>query len=101
LQAGVRIYEYQPRFLHAKVGLVDGWVSLGSCNLDHWNLRWNLEANIEVEDGELTAEVARLIATDMEQCHEVTAEEWSRRPWYRKVKELIWALLSQLVLKIR
>lgn len=101
LNAGVRIYEYQPRFLHAKVGLVDDWVSLGSCNLDHWNLRWNLEANIEVEDAELTAQVEQLINGDMEQCHEVTAEEWSRRPWHRKAKELVWALLSQLVLKIR
>lgn len=101
LNAGVRIYEYQPRFLHAKVGLVDDWVSLGSCNLDHWNLRWNLEANIEVEDAGLTAQVEQLINVDMEQCHEVTAEEWSRRPWYRKAKELVWALLSQLVLKIR
>jgi phosphatidylserine/phosphatidylglycerophosphate/cardiolipin synthase-like enzyme len=101
LKAGVRIFEYQPRFLHAKVGLVDDWVSLGSCNLDHWNLRWNLEANIEVRESELTAQVEQLINVDMEQCHEVTAEEWSRRPWYRKAKELVWALLSQLVLKIR
>jgi len=101
LNAGVRIYEYQPRFLHAKAGLVDDWVSIGSCNLDHWNLRWNLEANIEVEEPELTAQMEALISVDMEQCHEVTAEEWARRPWRSKVKELIWALLSQLVLKIK
>ncbi|MBP0050125.1 cardiolipin synthase B [Marinobacterium sp. AK62] len=101
LNAGVRIYEYQPRFLHAKVGLVDEWVSLGSCNLDHWNLRWNLEANIEVVEPELQLRVEQLIERDLEQCVEITAESWSRRPWHRKVKELVWALISQLVLKIK
>ncbi|MBR9827963.1 MAG: cardiolipin synthase B [Oceanospirillales bacterium] len=101
LKAGVRIYEYEPRFLHAKVGLVDTWVSLGSCNLDHWNLRWNLEANVEVVEPALTAQVEQLIRADLEQCTEITASEWSKRPWYRKLKELVWALLSQLVLKIK
>jgi phosphatidylserine/phosphatidylglycerophosphate/cardiolipin synthase-like enzyme len=44
---GVRIFEYQPCFLHLKMAVVDDWVSVGSCNFDHWNLRFNLEANIE------------------------------------------------------
>lgn len=45
LKAGVRIFEYQPRFLHLKMVLVDDWVSIGSCNFDHWNLCFNLEAH--------------------------------------------------------
>ncbi len=35
LRAGVRIHEYQPRFLHLKMVMVDDWVSVGSCNFDH------------------------------------------------------------------
>lgn len=35
LAAGIRIFEYQPRFLHLKTVLVDDWVSLGSSNFDH------------------------------------------------------------------
>jgi cardiolipin synthase A/B len=45
LRSGVRIFEYQPRFLHAKVTVCDQWLSIGSSNLDRWNNRWNLEAN--------------------------------------------------------
>ena len=30
LRQGVRIFEYQPRFLHAKIQLCDNWVSIGS-----------------------------------------------------------------------
>src|SRR6185312_2243238 len=35
LEAGVRIYEYQPTFMHAKVAVVDGqWSMVGSPNLN-------------------------------------------------------------------
>jgi cardiolipin synthase len=58
LKAGVKIFEYQPCFLHLKMVLIDDWVSIGSCNFDHWNLRFNLEANLEALDPGLTAAVA-------------------------------------------
>jgi phosphatidylserine/phosphatidylglycerophosphate/cardiolipin synthase-like enzyme len=101
LNAGVRIYEYQPRMLHAKFALFDDRVSLGSCNLDHWNLRWNLEANIEVHEPGFSAEVEQLFLQDFADSQEITAREWARRPWHRKARELIWALVCQWVLRIR
>ncbi|EGH44502.1 phospholipase D/transphosphatidylase, partial [Pseudomonas syringae pv. pisi str. 1704B] len=57
LRAGVKVFEYQPCFLHLKMVLIDDWVSLGSCNFDHWNLRFNLEANLEALDPGLTRDV--------------------------------------------
>ena len=101
LKAGVRIYEYQPSFLHTKIGICDHWVSVGSCNLDHWNLRWNLEANLEVVEPGLCHDVEALLLSDMERCHEVTYEQWQNRPWTQKVREVTWSLICQLLLKIR
>ncbi|WP_299183170.1 phosphatidylserine/phosphatidylglycerophosphate/cardiolipin synthase family protein [uncultured Neptuniibacter sp.] len=101
LKSGVRIYEYQPRFLHAKMSVVDEWGSMGSCNLDHWNLRWNLEANIELDDPLCVQQMTEVFHSDLHHCQEVTYEAWSKRPWYRRVKEVVWAWISQLVLKIR
>jgi phosphatidylserine/phosphatidylglycerophosphate/cardiolipin synthase-like enzyme len=49
LSSGVVIYEYQPRFLHAKLVLCDDWVSIGSSNLDRWGVLWNLDANQEID----------------------------------------------------
>ncbi|BBI63966.1 hypothetical protein HSBAA_52720 [Vreelandella sulfidaeris] len=60
LKAGVRIFEFQPTFIHAKFVLADEWVSIGSCNFDHWNLHWNLEANQEAIDPQLAADVRQL-----------------------------------------
>ncbi|CAN7144946.1 cardiolipin synthase ClsB [Variovorax paradoxus] len=47
LHAGVRIYEYCDRPLHAKVALMDDeWTTVGSSNLDPLSLSLNLEANV-------------------------------------------------------
>lgn len=48
---GVRIFEYTPAFLHAKVAVVDDdWATVGSSNIDPLSLLLNLEANIVVRD---------------------------------------------------
>jgi len=51
LAGGVRIFEYTPAFLHAKVAVVDGqWATVGSSNIDPLSLLLNLEANAVVQD---------------------------------------------------
>lgn len=53
LKAGVEIYEYCERPLHAKVALVDDkWATVGSSNLDPLSLSLNLEANVMVRSAE-------------------------------------------------
>ena len=48
---GVRIFEYEAAFLHAKVAVVDeGWATVGSSNIDPLSLLLNLEANVIVDD---------------------------------------------------
>ena len=56
---GVRIYEYTPAFLHAKVGVVDDdWATVGSSNIDPLSLLLNLEANVVVRDKSFATELA-------------------------------------------
>jgi cardiolipin synthase len=56
---GVRIFEYTPAFLHAKVALVDDdWATVGSSNIDPLSLLLNLEANVVVRDPEFTRALA-------------------------------------------
>lgn len=94
LRSGVRIYEYQPRFLHAKVQLVDDWVSLGSSNMDRWNFRWNLEANQEVDDPAFTARVAGLFAADLAVSEEVTYLGWTGRSRWSRLLEFFWGSID-------
>ena len=94
LAAGVRIFEYQPRFIHAKLLLVDDWVSIGSSNIDRWNFRWNLEANQEAHSPQLTAELLDLFATDFAASQEIMAGTWHHRPWYQRLLERFWGTLE-------
>ncbi|MGB0662405.1 MAG: phospholipase D-like domain-containing protein [Pontibacterium sp.] len=101
LKAGVKIYEYQPHFLHAKVAIVDDWSSVGSCNFDHWNLRWNLDVNIEVKATEFVAELVEKVESDITHCHAVQLNQWLQRPRRNKLKEASYALLGRVALRVR
>ncbi len=90
LRHGVRIFEYQPRFLHAKTLLCDQWVSIGSSNFDRWNLRWNLEANQEVEHPVFTASVHAMFEADLKVSLEIDKEQWQRRRWITRLREHLW-----------
>ncbi|MFP5506041.1 MAG: phospholipase D-like domain-containing protein [Gammaproteobacteria bacterium] len=97
LRAGVRIYEYQPRFLHAKVALIDDWVSIGSSNMDRWNLRWNLEANQEIDAPDFATEAAAQFVADFAASEEVRYATWRQRPWYERLAEWFWGRIDRWV----
>jgi len=90
LRHGVRIFEYQPRFLHAKTLLCDQWVSIGSSNFDRWNLRWNLEANQEVDSPDFAASVRTMMEADFKVSVEIDKEQWKRRRWITRLREHLW-----------
>jgi phosphatidylserine/phosphatidylglycerophosphate/cardiolipin synthase-like enzyme len=101
LKSGIHIYEYRPRFFHAKTVLCDDWVTIGSCNYDRWNLQWNLEANQEIDDRDMAATVTDMFMTDFTNSVEVTSSEWEQRGWYLRVLEWFWRRVELLSLKIR
>jgi len=97
LRSGVRIFEYQPRLLHAKLLLCDDWVSLGSSNVDRWNLLWNLEANQEIEDSQFAAGVHELFEKDFVLSDECQLTRWKMRPGHRRALEWFWEKVARLL----
>ncbi|SFD26959.1 Phosphatidylserine/phosphatidylglycerophosphate/cardiolipin synthase [Pseudomonas citronellolis] len=97
LRAGIRIFEYQPRFLHMKVVLVDDWTSVGSCNFDHWNLRFNLDANIEILDADFTAAVADCLIADFAASREIDFTLWHGRSLWMRLHQRLWGWLDRVV----
>lgn len=96
LEAGVRIFEYQPTNLHAKVMVVDGlWSSVGSTNFDNRAFRLNDEANLNVFDAGFAAQMERTLAADKQVSREITLDEWRRRPWHVKLRDRFWTLFRQ------
>ncbi len=83
LAAGVRIFEYEKSFLHAKVAVIDGeWATVGSSNIDPFSLLLAKEANLFVLDREF-AEVLRdsLSQAIREGAREMLPSELARQPW--------------------
>lgn len=95
LRHGVRIHEYQGRFMHAKVALVDDWSSIGSSNMDRWSLRWNLEANQEIADARFAGKVAEMLRTDQDHSREIDYRRWRERPWSYRLREHLWGRLDR------
>lgn len=94
LRQGVRIYEYQDRFMHTKVALIDDWVSIGSSNMDRWNLLWNLEANQEIKDSAFAVEVKTMLYHDLQQCNEIGFAAWANRSYAGRLREWLWGKID-------
>jgi phosphatidylserine/phosphatidylglycerophosphate/cardiolipin synthase-like enzyme len=97
LRRGVRIFEYQPRFMHMKVLLCDDWVSIGSSNIDRWNFRWNLEANQEVKDSDFALTVQQLFEKDFADSVEIDLEEWRQRPLWVRLNIWYWSIVVSIL----
>ncbi|TLZ10931.1 MAG: phosphatidylserine/phosphatidylglycerophosphate/cardiolipin synthase family protein [Gammaproteobacteria bacterium] len=95
LRNGVKIFEYQPRMLHAKMILCDDWVSIGSSNLDRWSFRWNLEANQEIADADFANTAAAVFAGDFAVSRALSRRYWRQRAWLDRVRETIAGLLDR------
>lgn len=97
LRAGVRVFEYQPRFLHAKSAVCDDWVSIGSSNFDRWNLRWNLEANQEIVDPAFADQACAVFENDLRDSIEITYPAWRRRGWRARLREHLWGRVDMFL----
>jgi cardiolipin synthase len=70
---GIRIFEYTPAFLHAKVAIVDNdWATIGSSNIDPLSLLLNLEANVIVRDEAFARELSQRYDAAIADSREVT-----------------------------
>ena len=98
LRNGVRIFEYQERFSHTKMVLIDNWFSIGSANMDRWNFRWNLEANQELKKSpELIKEAKSILLNDFSQSKEISYEKWKNRSKSQRFIEWFWSRVNYII----
>lgn len=96
LQSGLRIFEYQPAMIHAKILLIDGlWGVVGSTNLDYRSFRINDEVNLAVRDANFVARLAEDFAKDLANSREITYEKWSHRGVFERVPEFFGGFLER------
>ncbi|MGM0638399.1 MAG: phospholipase D-like domain-containing protein, partial [Pseudomonadota bacterium] len=86
LRAGVKVYRYQPGFLHQKVMLIDdAAASVGTVNLDNRSFRLNFEITAFLPDRLFAAQVRLMLEKDFANCRRIGLDEITSRPLWRKL----------------
>jgi cardiolipin synthase A/B len=97
---GVKIFEYTPAYLHAKVALVDNdWATVGSSNIDPLSLLLNLEANVVVRDAAFAEELAQRFERALLVSTEVTGAP-QRAGWRGWLHRRLVASLAMVYLRL-
>ena len=80
LDAGVRLHEYQPSMIHAKILIIDRiWSVVGSTNFDNRSFGLNDEVNLAVQGQTLARRLDVDFEADLRQCKRVSMEDWKRQ----------------------
>jgi cardiolipin synthase A/B len=88
LEGGVRIFEYQPTFMHAKALVVDSvWSVVGTANLDIRSKELNEENVLGVLDRGLAAELEAAFEADLQASREIRLDAWRERPLHWRLRE--------------
>ena len=98
LRAGVRIYEYTPGFLHAKMYASDDKVAIvGSANMDYRSLYLHFENCAVFYSGHMVRDVHADIEETLRQSREVTLDDMDRVPLPKMLCQLLFRLFAPLM----
>ena len=98
LQSGIRIFEYVPSILHAKMFVVDSsFVVIGSANMDIRSFDYDFEANAQVYDEEFAKGAEKVFFADLRNSREVSLDVVVNRPAHIRFSENLCRLLSSLL----
>jgi cardiolipin synthase len=90
LEHGVRIWEYQPTMMHAKIMTVDGLVAnVGSANFNARSTELDEEINLVALDPELVRVLDRQFDADLERSEEIQPGRWEDRSIGRRILEAV------------
>ncbi len=95
---GVRVFEYEPRFLHTKSLVIDDQTSfVGSANADSRSFRLNFELSCFIQSQELNAALAQCFEADLLQSRELHLKNLTNQSAWKTCLESAAQLLSPLL----
>lgn len=86
IEAGVRIFEYTPGFIHAKTVVCDGlFATVGTINLDYRSLYLHFECGVFIFASDVISDIREDFMRTLEKCEEITMEKCLRVPFLKRV----------------
>ena len=97
LEAGVRIFEFTPGFLHSKVTVADDlYASVGSCNLDYRSFYLQFENGVWMCGDPSVLAVRDDFLQTMEQCREADLIDFRDLSLFHRLRNAVYRLFSPL-----
>jgi len=98
MAAGVKIYEFEPRFIHAKMMIIDDyWCSVGSSNLDYRSFFVNYEINLVSSRNDLVKTLQQIFSEDLKLSHTIDRAKWAARGWSGWLYQSLGWLLGRIL----
>jgi cardiolipin synthase len=103
LRNNIKIYEYLPSNLHAKVATVDGlWSTIGSYNMNHLSDYGSVEMNVDILDKGFAENFEAILLDIIEKdCRQVTFEEYiHRKTWFFQLTDWFSYQMIRILMRI-
>ena len=98
LEAGVKIYEYTPGFVHAKVVVTDDEEAVvGTINMDYRSLYLNFECAAYMYKNKVIQDIEKDYKLTLEECQEITLEKQKNYNIFKKIAGQILRLFAPLM----
>ena len=98
LESGVKIYEYTPGFVHAKVFVSDNSrATVGTINLDYRSLYHHFECATYLYRTDSVRAIEEDFQATKAKCHQVTVADVENLPFYQKALGLLAKLVAPLM----
>ena len=98
MQAGVRIFEYTPGFMHAKMFVSDDEVSIvGTTNMDYRSFYLHFECGVIFFRSSVAAKVRNDMMRTLDLCTEITLAEQEQQPFTVRFFSNVLKLFSPLM----
>ena len=98
LEAGVKIYEYTPGFIHSKTFVADDKVAVvGTTNLDFRSLYLHFECGVWMYRSKAVLQLKRDFLQTLECCEQMTMKKYNAIPLYKRMFAAVLRVFSPLM----
>lgn len=98
LSAGIQIYEWQGKMIHAKTATIDSvWSTVGSSNLDWWSIVRDDEVNAVILGYGFAQQMESTFNGDIERSDQIDPDRWAHRGALERGEELMGKVMAPML----
>lgn len=98
LEAGIRIYEYTPGFIHSKLFVSDDKVAtVGTINMDYRSFVFQFECGAWICNNDTVTDIKVDFLKILEDSQEIDVKKWKKRPLFKRLLQAILHFFAPLM----